>query len=45
MHSSVLLLPRFPVAASDVKKRVEALIEREYLCRDESSPGIYNYLA
>jgi len=29
----------------DVKKRIEALIEREYLERSEDNAGVYNYLA
>ena len=28
-----------------VKKRIEALIEREYLERSSETPGVYNYLA
>ena len=31
--------------AADVKKRIESLIDREYLERDPSSPATYNYLA
>lgn len=31
--------------AKDVKKRIESLIEREYLERDEEIPSMYNYLA
>lgn len=36
---------RFPVVASDIKKRVESLIDREYMERDPSDAQIYNYLA
>ena len=32
-------------AQSDLKKRIESLIEREYLERDPRDPNIYNYLA
>jgi len=35
----------FPVTAADVKKRVESLIEREYLDRDPEKSGTYTYLA
>ena len=36
---------RFPARPVDIKKRIESLIDREYMERDESSPQIYNYLA
>lgn len=36
---------RFPVSATDLKKRVESLIDREYIERDPSDAQIYNYLA
>jgi len=36
---------RFPVAASDLKKRIESLIEREYIERDPEDAQIYIYLA
>merc|ERR1719199_979534 len=35
----------FPVTAADVKRRVESLIEREYLERDAERPSMYTYLA
>lgn len=35
----------FPVTASDAKRRIESLIEREYLERDPSEPSTYTYLA
>ena len=35
----------FPVAAADVKRRVESLIEREYIERDAERPFTYSYLA
>ncbi|KDD71500.1 hypothetical protein H632_c4910p0, partial [Helicosporidium sp. ATCC 50920] len=35
----------FPVRGADLKKRIESLIDREYLARDESNPNIYTYLA
>lgn len=36
---------RFPVQLADVKNRIETLIEREYLKRDEDHPSMYAYLA
>ncbi|KAG8098474.1 hypothetical protein GUJ93_ZPchr0013g35868 [Zizania palustris] len=36
---------KFPIKPSDIKKRIESLIDREYLERDRSNPQIYNYLA
>mmetsp|Transcript_21859 Transcript_21859/g.74292 ORF Transcript_21859/g.74292 Transcript_21859/m.74292 type:complete len:749 (+) Transcript_21859:229-2475(+) len=35
----------FPARPQDLKKRIESLIEREYLERDRSNASIYNYLA
>ncbi|KAF3777264.1 Cullin-4 [Nymphaea thermarum] len=36
---------KFPVKPADLKKRIESLIDREYLERDKNNPQIYNYLA
>ena len=36
-------LPRAQPA--DLKKRIESLIDREYLERDKTNPTIYHYLA
>jgi len=36
---------RFPVRREDIKKRIESLIEREYLERDKSAREVFNYLA
>jgi cullin 4 len=36
---------KFPAKPIDLKKRIESLIEREYLERDDANPQIYNYLA
>jgi len=36
---------KFPVTAADIKKRVESLIEREYMERVESDRSKYKYLA
>jgi cullin-4 len=45
LMGEVLAQVRFPVLPADVKKRVESLIEREYLERDENDSSMYNYLA
>ncbi|KAI4370972.1 hypothetical protein MLD38_019257 [Melastoma candidum] len=34
----------FPIKPSDLKKRIEGLIDREYLERDKNNHQIYNYL-
>lgn len=36
---------KFPVPQADLKKRIEVLIEREYIQRDEKDPSTYNYKA
>lgn len=36
---------KFPASTADLKKRIESLIERDYLERDPSQPGMYKYLA
>jgi cullin-4 len=36
---------RFPAQTSDLKKRIESLIERDYLARDPNDSSTYNYLA
>ncbi|KAK4361340.1 hypothetical protein RND71_020292 [Anisodus tanguticus] len=36
---------KFPVKPADLKKRIESLIEREYLERDKNNPQVYKYLA
>ncbi|CAO3657561.1 unnamed protein product [Mucor hiemalis] len=33
----------YPVEASDVKKRIESLIDKDYLVRDTENPSIYIY--
>jgi cullin-4 len=35
----------FPAKPADLKKRIESLIEREYLERDRADAQTYNYLA
>lgn len=36
---------KFPASTADLKKRIESLIERDYLERDPNQPGMYKYLA
>jgi cullin-4 len=36
---------RFPARPIDLKKRIESLIEREYLARDPDDSSRYNYVA
>jgi cullin-4 len=36
---------KFPVAASDLKKRIESLINREYIARDSNDSQLYEYIA
>eukprot|EP00762_Andalucia_godoyi_P008671 ANDGO_00474.mRNA.1 Cullin-4 len=36
---------RFEMKASDLKKRIESLIEREYLERDSQNANVYHYVA
>jgi len=43
--SEVMSQLRFPVQNSDLKKRVESLIERDFLERDPDEPTYYRYLA
>lgn len=31
--------------AGDLKKRIESLIDRDYLCRDKTDNNTYNYVA
>jgi DNA-binding MarR family transcriptional regulator len=39
------LSARFKAKPPDIKKRIEALIEQDYLERDAKDRGVYNYLA
>ncbi|OQV16221.1 Cullin-4A [Hypsibius exemplaris] len=34
---------RFPVTPNDLKKRIESLIERDYMARDREDQTLYNY--
>ncbi|OCF44515.1 hypothetical protein I317_01587 [Kwoniella heveanensis CBS 569] len=39
------VVKRFPPDVKEIKKRVESLIEREFLMRDEEERGVLHYLA
>ena len=43
--SELLVQLKFPVRTSDLKKRIESLIERDYLARDRDDSSVYIYLA
>ncbi|NXD30375.1 CUL4B protein, partial [Spelaeornis formosus] len=36
---------KFPVKPADLKKRIESLIDRDYMERDKENPNQYNYIA
>merc|ERR1712113_706484 len=43
--SECLMMLRFPCEISDVKRRIDNLIEREYMERDEENNNLYHYIA
>lgn len=43
--SEVVNQLKFPIKQPDIKKRIESLIDRDYLKRDEQNPEKYVYLA
>lgn len=43
--NELLVQLKFPMRAADLKKRIESLIDREFLERDQEDPNVYNYLA
>ena len=45
LMSELMTQLKFPARPGDLKKRIESLIEREYLARDENDNSLYNYLA
>jgi len=45
LMGEVMTQLKFPASSTDVKKRVESLIEREYMERVEGDRSRYNYLA
>ena len=38
-------MENFFFQAADLKKRIESLIDRDYMCRDKDDPDTYNYVA
>lgn len=36
---------KFPAKPADIKKRIESLISRDYIERDDENPQIYKYVA
>jgi len=36
---------KFPAKPADLKKRIESLIDRDYMERDKDNPNQYNYIA
>ena len=42
--AEVLAQLKFPLSGADVKKRIEALIDKEYMERDDDLPGSYKYV-
>ncbi|KAJ3158381.1 Cullin-4 [Geranomyces michiganensis] len=45
LHATLLKMMKFNITASDFKKRVDSLIDREYIDRDPKSRDTYIYLA
>lgn len=45
LMSELMTQLKFPARAVDLKKRIETLIEREYIARDTNDPSLYIYLA
>jgi cullin-4 len=43
--SEIISQLRFATKAVDLKKRIESLLEREYLARDKEDCQIYHYVA
>ena len=43
--SELMVQLKFPARPTDLKKRIESLIEREYLARDKDDSSLYIYLA
>ncbi|XP_030762316.1 cullin-4B [Sitophilus oryzae] len=43
--SELYIQLKFPVKPPDLKKRIESLIDRDYMERDKDNPNQYNYVA
>ena len=41
--SELMQMLKFPMKASDLKKRIESLIDREYLERDAENPNVSSF--
>ncbi|RHY82213.1 hypothetical protein DYB26_016066 [Aphanomyces astaci] len=45
LMSELFVQLKFPAKPVDIKRRIESLIDREYLERDKANAQVYNYLA
>ncbi|CAK4243326.1 unnamed protein product [Aphanomyces euteiches] len=45
LMSELFIQLKFPAKPVDIKRRIESLIDREYLERDKTNAQVYNYLA
>jgi len=45
LQADILTALKHPASSTDIKSRIESLIQREYLERDTHEPSCYNYLA
>lgn len=45
LFSEIIHQLRFQTQPVDLKKRIESLIERDYIARDKTDPQVYNYVA
>ena len=43
--SEVIRLVRFPLDISLMKQRIDDLIDKDYMCRDEKEPNVFHYVA
>ena len=43
--SELMVQLKFPARTADLKKRIESLIERDYLQRDPNDSSWFNYMA
>lgn len=44
-HLGMKLIGNFLPQPADLKKRIESLIDRDYMERDKDNPNQYNYVA
>ena len=45
LMNELLSLLKFPIKPADLKKRIESLIDRDYMARDSDNAQQYNYVA